>query len=254
MNSILLAIYIIAPAGILLALNVIFKTHRTAWETEERGFGKMRTHWHKASYLSFLIGESFAILTGLLSGWNAYAILIMAILGYALTFSSYTDIIVHKAPKEIARYATLILAPISAIAIITKSLYIFPQPDNMLLQSPYLMVSNNLPLQQLAAFGFWMIIPIVMLIISRGGLGMADIRLFILFGVALSWWVGIMAMFAAFLLANIIQIATFIPASKFNWGHMITMKSGKQKRAMPFIPALSFSFITVAFYVLTQMN
>lgn len=244
-------IMIVVPALILLGFNMFFKKYTNKWEHEERGFTKMAAHWHKAFYVAFIAGETSAILAGVLSGWNIYAVLMFAILGYSLSFSSYTDIIEHKAPKEIARYSTLLALPIAALGLLDNGLYVMRNSNNILLQIPYLPVSSELALQQLTALGVWMLIPIIMLVVSGGGLGMADIRLFILFGVTLSWWVGIMGMFAAFFIASVIQIVTFIPATKFNWGHMVTLKSGKQKRAMPFIPALSVAFMAVGFYMLT---
>lgn len=243
-------ILIVAPALLLLGLNPFFRRYISSWEHEERGFTKMSNHWHKAFYVAFLVGEGTAILAGILSNWNIYAVLIFAILGYALAFSSYTDIIEHKAPKEIARYSILLIIPIAIIALLDNGLYIISNPNNMLLQIPYLPISPELALRQLTAFGIWMLIPIIMLLVSGGGLGMADIRLFVLFGVSLSWWVGVMAMFTAFLIASILQVLTFIPAKKFNWGHMVTLKSGKQRRAMPFIPALSVSFMLIGLYML----
>ena len=254
LNPTLLAVLlIIVPAVILYGMHLFFRRYTSAWENEERGFSKMKTHWHKAFYVAFITGEASSILAGILSGWNVYAVIIFAILGYALSFSSYTDIIEHKAPKEIARYSIILLIPVAAVAILDKGLYLTRSNDNILLQMPYLPVSPNIQMQQLVSFGIWMLIPVIMLIVSGGGLGMADIRLFVLFGVGLSWWVGIMGMFAAFFIANLIQVLTFIPAKKFNWGHMVTLKSGKQKRAMPFIPALSASFMVVAFYMVSHV-
>lgn len=238
------------PASMLLGFNLFFRRYTNKWEHEERGFTKMATHWHKAFYVAFITGEISAILAGVLSGWNVYAVLMFAILGYSLSFSSYTDIIEHKAPKEIARYSTLLALPIAIIGLIDNGMYVMRNSSNILLQAPYLPISPDLAIQQLTALGIWLLIPVIMIIVSGGGLGMADIRLFILFGVTLSWWVGIMGMFAAFFIASVIQVLTFIPASKFNWGHMVTLKSGKQKRAMPFIPALSIAFMAVGFYML----
>ena len=244
------SIVIFLPALLLLAFGAFFRRYTDQWEHEERGFTKMSTHWHKAFITAFLVGESSAILAGFLSQWNIYAVLIFAILGYSLSFSSYTDIIEHKAPKEIARWSIVTLIPIAVVALIDNGLYVIASSQNFILRLPYFPVSPDLSMQQLVAFGVWMIIPIVMLLVSGGGLGMADIRLFVLFAVGLSWWVGIMAMFTAFFIANVIQALSFIPAKKYNWGHMVTLKSGKQKRAMPFIPALSVTFMLMGFYML----
>lgn len=244
------AIVIFAPALLLLGFGAFFRRYTERWEHEERGFTKMANHWHKAFVTAFLVGEAAAVLAGFLSQWNIYAVFIFAILGYSLSFSSYTDIIEHKAPKEIARWSILILIPIATLAILDNGLYVLSSPQNFILRLPYFPVSPELPIQQLVAFGVWMIIPIVMMLVSGGGLGMADIRLFVLFAVGLSWWVGIMAMFTAFFVANVIQALSFIPAKKYNWGHMVTLKSGKEKRAMPFIPALSVTFMLVGFYML----
>lgn len=239
----------ITPA-VLLLNSKLLKRHEEAWMHEERGFKPIAARWRAIYYYSFTGGWTLSLVAGLLSEWNLYAILLIGILSHALIFSSMTDIIVHKAPKEVARYAIYETLFISALAIADQ----FINGSGGLVNPNAI---NSMPLgssiweSQLYTVGFWMLIPVILLIVSRGGLGMADVRLLILFGVSLSWWVGLTGMLLAFFIANIMQILAFIPASKFNWGHMITMKNGKQKRAVPFIPALTLSFISIGIYTLS---
>lgn len=82
---------------------------------------------------------------------------------------------------------------------------------------------------------------------------MADFRLFLLFGVALSWWTGIMGMFIMFFIANVMQIVVFFPAKKFKWGHMIKTSSGKEKWAVPFIPVIATVFLSGSLFILSAI-
>lgn len=239
------AFLFVAPAVMLGLAGLWFKRYVPAWSSEERGFVGLEKHWSKIFYFSWIGGWAASMLAGYLSGGNLFAVFIFAILVYALIFSSYTDIIVHKAPKEVARYAIIAVLPFAAAAIYFQGLINY-SGDTLFNQFNYF--GPDIASSQLIAFGVWMLIPVIMLIVSGGGLGMADIRLFVLFGVSLSWWVGIMGMFIMFFVANVIQIVSFIPAQKYNWGTMITLKNGKTKRAVPFIPALAASFIIGGLY------
>lgn len=245
-------IWIVSPALLLSLFGFFFKKNVATWSTEERGFVGLERHWDKIFYSSWAGGWGAGIIAGVLTGGNIYAVMIFAILTYVLIFSSYTDIIVHKAPKEVARVGILSILPFAALSIwgpASGSVNLFNTEAFLVLTR----ITVNIPTMQLIAFGIWMAIPIIMFIVSRGGLGMADIRLFVLFGVSLSWWIGIIGMFIIFFIANLIQVLAFIPAQKYNWGQMITLKNGKTKRAVPFIPALAVSFIIGSFYFLTVM-
>lgn len=239
------AFLFIAPAVLLGLAGLLFKRYVAEWSTEERGFVGLEKHWSKIFYFSWAGGWGAAILAGVLSGGNIFAVFLFAILAYVLIFSSYTDIIVHKAPKEVARYGIVSALPIAALAIWQHGLMNYGG-DTLLTRFVYF--GANITASQLIALAVWLAIPIIMFFVSGGGLGMADIRLFVFFGVTLSWWVGIMGMFVMFFIANLIQIISFIPAQKYGWGQMITLKSGKTKRAVPFIPALAASFLIGGFY------
>jgi hypothetical protein len=247
------ALLVVVPVPvILLTIGFFLKKHVVHWEHEDRGFAPIGKKWKQIFYYSFLGGIAFSLLAAFISKFNIYAIELVGILAYVLIFSSMTDIIVHKAPKEVARYGMFATAPIAALAIAD---FFFNRSGGLINISAIsrLPLGHSIAEAQLWNLGLWMIIPVVLLIVGRGGVGMADIRLLILFGVTMSWWVGVMGMFIAFFIANVLQILAFIPANKFGWGTMITMKSGKQKRAVPFIPALTVAFLTVALYSLTMV-
>jgi prepilin signal peptidase PulO-like enzyme (type II secretory pathway) len=238
---------------ITLTMAFFLKRHVQHWNHEDRGFHTIGTKWKRIFYYSFIGSWLLSLLAGLLSNFNLYAIALMGVLSYVLIFSSITDIIVHKAPKEVARYGIIASGILMATAIFDYFINRSGGLVNMdaLMQLP---LGSTIWEAQLWAAGIWFIIPIVLLIVSRGGMGMADIRLLILFGLNMSWWVGVMGMFIAFFVANVLQIIAFLPATKFNWGHMITMKNGKEKRAVPFIPALTIGFITMSLVTLSQIS
>jgi prepilin signal peptidase PulO-like enzyme (type II secretory pathway) len=237
---------------VLFVIDFVLKKHIVHWEHEDRGFSPIGKKWRQIFYYSLVGGIAFSLLAGFISSFNLYAIYLVGVLSYVLIFSSMTDIIVHKAPKEVARYGMYATAPVAILAISDFFLNNSGGLINMTALSR-LPFGHTIYEAQLWNLGIWMIVPLVLLIVGRGGVGMADIRLLLLFGVTMSWWVGIMGMFIAFFIANVLQILAFIPAKKFGWGTMITMKSGKQKRAVPFIPALTVSFLTIALYSLTMV-
>src|SRR5690606_4387356 len=65
----------------------------------------------------------------------------------------------------------------------------------------------------IAAFGVWMVIPTLLFLFSGGGIGMGDIRLLILFGTTLSWWVGIEYMFYGLIASCLLQLIILYPAA-----------------------------------------
>jgi hypothetical protein len=231
---------------ILATIGFFLRKHVVKWEHEERGFAAVGKHWKNVFYYSFIGGWGLSLLAGLLSEWNLYAILLMGIVSYVLIFSTITDLIVHKAPKEVSRYGIYAGAPVAILAILD----FFVNRSGGLVNFNIANFGSTITEAQLWNFGLWMTIPVVLLIVGRGGVGMADIRLLILFGITMSWWVGTMGMFIAFFIANVLQILAFIPANKLNWGKMVTLKNGKEKRAVPFIPALTVAFLTVGLYSL----
>lgn len=238
---------------ITLTMAFFLKRHVQHWDTEDRGFHTIGKKWRQIFYYSFIGSWLLSLFAGFLSDFNLYAIALMGVLSYVLIFSSITDILVHKAPKEVARYGIIASGILMALSI---GDYFFNRSGGLINMDAIMQLplGNSIWEAQLWAMGIWFLIPIILLVVSRGGMGMADIRLMILFGLNMSWWVGVMGMFIAFLVSNILQILAFIPAKKLNWGKMITLNNGKEKRAVPFIPAMTISFITVSLVSLSQIN
>jgi len=233
------------PALLLLLFNFLLSKKVSSWEDESRGFKAVSPYWRRVFYSSWLGGWVAGIVALVVSNGNIYATFIFAVTAYVLIFSSITDTIVHKAPKEVAHYGILSLLPISALALLNGGLF------NLQLQTSFAFLGNRVSLQLFSA-GVWFAILLLIMVISRGGLGMADFRLFLLFGIGLSWWVGIMGMVVLFFIANVLQIIVFFPAKKFKWGHMIKLSNGKERWAVPFIPVISIAFMVGAFIYLSQ--
>jgi prepilin signal peptidase PulO-like enzyme (type II secretory pathway) len=236
---------------ILFGISFFLKRHTSAWSEEERGFKPLESKWRYLFYYSLLGGWVLSMLGGFLSNWNLYAMVLLGVISYVLIFSTITDIIVHKAPKEVARYGIYISLVVSGLAIFDQfwnktgglvnpeTLRLFPFVDTIWEAQLYTVLA-------------WLAVPLILILVSRGGLGMADVRLLILVGVGLSWWVGLMNMLVAFFIANVLQVLAFIPGQKLNWGRMIERPNGKSRRAIPFIPALAISFLTMSFVAISQ--
>lgn len=229
--------------------------HITEWSTESRGFKALESKWRYIFYYSFIGGWVLSILAGFLSDFNLYLMLILGILSFVLIFSTITDVIVHKAPKEVARYGIYASMLVAGLAI-SDNIWNQSSLLNNIVHPSILHLfpfASTIGEAQLYTIGLWLLVPLLLLLVSRGGIGMADVRLLILAGISLSWWVGLMNMIVAFFIANLIQVLAFIPGQKFNWGRMIERPNGKQRRAIPFIPALAVSFLTMAFVTITQL-
>lgn len=239
----------------LYVLHFVLQPKVADWDSVDRGFSEMNPLWGKIFTQSFLFGMVFSLLVWVLSSGVVFLSLLGAILSYVLFFSSTVDIQIHKAPREVSNYGFVLSTVIMLIVFGTYFLDDYFSGVNVstvggLFLEP-LTVFDSLVFNQLLNIGLWFTVIVVLQLVSRGGLGMADVRLFFLLGVALAWWGGFNNMLVLFAAANILQALIFIPGSIFKWGHLVTMKSGNQKRAIPFIPAIFLTFL-VGFAVLVS--
>jgi len=232
----------------LYALQVVFLGKINVWNTDtERGFHVLSTMWENILKNSYIFGYIFGILAWYLSEGNYSLLIVGGVLAYVLYFSSVTDIHVHKAPREVSNYGFVISATIVALTFVLYNLDEYFSGVNIVLEgSPFPPVDffTNVSYNQLVNLGAWFVLITILQIISRGGLGMADVRIFFLFGMSFVWWAGLSNSLIVFAIMNIVQALIFIPGTILKWGHMVTLPNGKQKRAIPFIPAISVVALT----------
>lgn len=247
--------FLVITSVVTLILYILHKCLENSyydWSSEDRGFVSLTSKFHTYSIRSFILGSIGGSVFGAIFV-NVYLGVLVGITLYALIFSTQTDLKVHKAPKEINSVSILFAIPVVAVSLI-QNYYNQYEPtvlsyyDNNYVSSfitkgfAYL-EGGDLVLSQIFNFSGWMLIPILLFLVSKGGLGMADIRLFILLGVTTSWWLGILPMMLLFFIANIIQIISFLPAKKRNLGEMVILDNGKEKFAVPFIPAITIGYV-----------
>lgn len=239
----------------LYVLHFVLQPKVADWNSPDRGFSKMNPLWGKIFTQSFLFGITFSLLIWVLSSGVVFLTLLGAMLSYVFFFSSAVDIQIYKAPREVSNYGFVFSTIIMLIVFATHFLDDYFSGVNVstvngLLLEPLIFFDNLIDNQLFNVFS-WFAVIVILQFISRGGLGMADVRLFFLLGVTLAWWAGFNNMLIVFAAANIIQALAFIPGTIFKWGHLVTMRNGKQKRAIPFIPAISLTFL-VSFAILVS--
>jgi hypothetical protein len=228
---------------VLFILSLSLQRHIPEWEVKGRGFESLHYDWVNVFTYSFIFSFIFGMLTWYLSEGSIILLVLGTLVSYTMVFSSYTDLKVHKAPREVSNYSFVIAAVFVAITLIMSYNVDYYSEVNVMVDRTVffqpLYVFDNIVYNQLFNMGMWFLIIVIIQLVSRGGLGMADVRIFMLLGVSLSWWIGFSNMLILFAALNILQALVFIPGTIFKWGTMITLPSGKERRAIPFIPVIS---------------
>lgn len=178
-----------------VALTLFSRKHVHAWT--ERGFVNLLLPWNKTFLLSGVTSITVALLALSLGGewWQAG---LLSLLGWMLIFVCSTDFATYKIPSETSILAYLL--PLALAIPLTwgdKTAYI--------------------------SFAVWMgtiLLLDILGMILKGGIGGADIRLFILAGSTLSWWVGLDWMFYAFGASAALQLVVFLVARLTGWGRI----------------------------------
>jgi hypothetical protein len=228
---------------ILFIISFSLQRHIPEWEVEGRGFESLHYDWVNLFTYSFVFSFIFGMLTWYMSEGSIILLILSSVVSYTLFFSSYTDLKVHKAPREVSNYSFVIASFFVALTLIMSYNTDYYSEVNVMVDRTVffqpLYVFENIIHNQLLNMFMWFLIIFIIQLVSRGGLGMADVRIFMLLGVSLSWWVGFSNMLILFAALNILQALIFIPGTIFKWGTMITLPSGKERRAIPFIPVIS---------------
>lgn len=168
---------------------------------KERGFGEVNFNWNAIFFVSSVLSFGIGLLVYLLAvnPWAAIAIIPLA---YMMTLGSITDMKVVKIPLDISILAYWIPVPL---------LFIFADTYGWI------------------SFGVWMALVFMFFIFSyAGAFGMADLRIMILAGTSVVWWVGVENVLLAFGASAFVQLLLYPLANKFNWGVMKQRKSMTQ--------------------------
>lgn len=168
------------------------------WNDEERGFRKGNFQWKKifavSTVVSFLVGLAVFYLSQ--SPWAGISVIPLA---YLMVLGTVTDMKVLMIPRDISALCYWIPVPL---------LIIFADSYGWL------------------SFGIWMAVVALFFVFSyAGAFGFADLRIMILAGTSISWWIGAENILLAFGASAFIQLLMYPLANKFNWGIVKVRKS-----------------------------
>lgn len=171
------------------------------WDDEERGFRKGNFQWKKiltaSTAISFLVGLTVFYLSQ--SPWAGISVIPLA---YLMVLGTVTDMKVLMIPRDISALCYWIPVPL---------LIIFADSYGWL------------------SFGIWMAVVALFFVFSyAGAFGFADLRIMILAGTSISWWVGAENILLAFGASAFVQLLIYPLANKFNWGIVKIRKSVTQ--------------------------
>lgn len=183
---------------VLLVGLMVFASYKFIPGWNERDFSVKGANWKNvligASGLSMV--SSIVAYAGTLNGPVSLS---LAVVGFLTVVASYTDLKVYKIPADLS-----ILC------------YWIPVPFVLLCFS------------SIDWFGpiTWAVLVILFILVAlkSKGLGFGDIRLLILFGTALSWWMDPMLMIYTLLIATVLQIVIHLVAPFLNLG--VSKKKG----------------------------
>lgn len=191
-NNIFLVLGLVVSIGLSL-----FGLYRLPlWK--QRDFGSVEFKWKtifaSSTVFSFLVG---AIVYGMtLNPWPSVAVIPLA---YMTILGSITDMKVVKIPSDISIIAYWIPVPL---------LFIFADSYGWL------------------SFGIWMAIVLLFTFFAyAGAFGFADLRIMILAGTSISWWIGAENILLAFGASALVQLMIYPLAHFFNWGVVKERKS-----------------------------
>lgn len=176
-------------------LTLFSQTKISAWE--ERGFVDLLLTWKKTFFVAAL-ANILVTVTALFVGGEWWQSALLGLIAWMLVFSVITDFATYKIPSE-----TSIVA------------YLLP----LIIVVPLTWGDKVAYISMAIWFGAIFLLDILGMIL-KGGIGGADIRLFLLVGSSLSWWVGIDWMFYAFGISAFMQLVVFAIARVGNWGRI----------------------------------
>lgn len=194
-------IEVLSGAGLSLVSSALLwaKSNKHTSEWEDRGIS-VRFQWKSV----FLAATLLAVLASTVAGVLGAGFLPAAgvgLLGWMTVLVTVTDFTTYKIPREPSILSYYLGMPLMAAFAIMNGSW-----------------------APIVAFLAWMLIPTILFFVAGKGLGMGDIRLLILFGTTLSWWVGIEYMFFALVAACLVQLLIAFPAA---------VLTGRGRKAVP---------------------
>lgn len=187
-------------SGLLLLLVgvMVYASYKFIPGWNERDFSVKGANWKNvligASGLSVI--TSAIAYTGTLNGPVSLS---LAVVAFLTVVASYTDLKVYKIPADLSILCYWI--PVPFVLLCFNSIDWFGPITWAIL-----------------------VIMFIVLALKSNGLGFGDIRLLILFGTALSWWMDPMLMIYTLLIATLLQIVIHIIAPFLNLG--VSKKKG----------------------------
>lgn len=215
---------------------------RKVGDWEERGINGMIISWESIFLLSISIAVILSVLTAILGGSLALN-LGVGLMGWVGTLTFFTDLKTYKIPKEPS-----ILAYQLGFVLLAYHAYTIGS------WQPFL------------SAGMWLLIPTLLFFMAGDGIGMADIRLLILTGVTVAYFVPVMYMLYTLIAASLVQGLFFLVAKLTGRGKMApkgfissdpmdnwdgSLDGEKLKLHLPFGPALIGSFAVLGVYSAT---
>lgn len=194
-------IEVFAGTGLSLISSALLwvKSQKHTSEWEDRGIN-IRFQWKSVFLVATLLAVLASTTAGLL-GAGFLPAAALGILGWMTVLVTVTDFTTYKIPRETSILAYYLGMPLMVAFAITSGSW-----------------------APIVAFLVWFIIPTVLFFAAGKGLGMGDIRLLILFGTTVSWWVGIEYMFYALVAACLLQLLIALP---------VALITGRGRRAVP---------------------
>lgn len=181
-----------------------------------------RLSWGKLLVVSAVFGVTVASSFFVIKG-GVLPTLSVFLVSWLLPIVCVTDFKAYKIPKDVSvitYYAGLALGLLAALYA----------------QSWFPLIS----------VGVAFIVPAILAFVK--GIGFGDVRLIMLFSFALPWWMGLSNWVTGLMLGAIIQLLIFVLSYFFKWGKMIKIAGkDKEKKVLPFGPALILGYIAMAF-------
>lgn len=192
--------FLISLAALNTLLGVFSYKHVPAWNS--RDFNVRGLNWNIV--IPGSIASSVILSTAVYFYTNnLWVSLSIALVGFIFPLATATDLSVSKIPQDISVLAYLLPIPLILLC--------WPSLDQ-------------------TTVIFWAIMAFLFGALSFVGLGLgfADVRLFILFGTAFSWWMGMMNMTYALLIATVLQLLIHLIGPHINLG----VKKTKEENAV----------------------
>ena len=206
---------------------------------------EVRTRWITVNAVSgaaaAAIGTTVCLVSGVAFDYRVASIVLLA---WLLVLVAFTDYTAYRIPRGSSR-----MAIIASLAIFVWST-----------------IESASLSERLAVSGAALIVPLLFFMVQ--GMGMGDIRLFVVFAIALPWWTTLSGWFYALGIAAGLGILSFGVAKVLRRGTRIDYTKGRirsvltgsntqkqtTRKAIPFGPALTAGYLGYAIFALVSQG